>query len=141
MTLDPFGKVLLELRDDAAVSAITDRIRGHEPGPDDAHGPGNYVAFVVIADLGGIRGRRGLPIQYPRVNVRCYADTYTNAKALYLACQDALHDVGPRVHANGLGIYASHDETGGNEGADPVTHQPYIEGVFELITTTTPVAA
>jgi hypothetical protein len=141
MTLDPFGKVLLELRDDAAVEALTDRIRGHEPGPEDAKGPGEYIAFVVVSDLGGFRGRRGLPIQFPRVNVRAYADTYTNAKALYLACQDALHDVGQRVHANGLGIYASHDATGGTEGADPRTHQPYIEGVFELIATTTAVAA
>lgn len=141
MTLDPFGKVLLELRDDLAVALITDRIRGHEPGPDDAKGPGEYVAFVVLSDLGGIRARRGLPLQYPRINVRCYADTYTNAKALYLACQDALHDTGERVHANGLGIYQSHDETGGTEGLDPRTKQPYIEGVFELIATTTAVAA
>lgn len=141
MTLDPFGKVLIELREDAVVSAITDRIRGHEPGPEDAKGPGEFLAFVVVSDLGTIRGRRGLPIQTPRVNVRCYADTYTNAKALYLACSDALHDVRPRVHSNGLGIYASHDETGGSEGSDPQTHQPYVEGVFELIATTTAVAA
>lgn len=140
MTLDPFGKVLLELRDDVTVAGITDRIRGHQPGPDDAKGPGEYVAFVVVSDLGGIRGRRGLPIQYPMVNLRAYADTYSNAKALYLACQDALHDVGPRIHDNGLGFYESHDESGGSEGFDPRTNQPYIEGVFQLIATTTAVA-
>ena len=141
MTLDPFGKVLIELGQDAVVTAITDRIRGHVPGPEDAKGPGEYLAFVVVSDLGAIRGRRGLPIQELVFNVRCYADTYSNAKALYLACQDALHDVGPRIHANGLGIYASHDETGGSEGFDPRTHQPYIEGVFQLIATTSAVAA
>ena len=141
MTLDPFGKVLIELGQDAVVTAITDRIRGHVPGPEDAKGPGEYLPFVVVSDLGAIRGRRGLPIQSPSVNIRCYADNYSNAKALYLACQDALHDVGPRIHANGLGIYASHDATGGSEGSDPRTHQPYIEGVFDFITTTTVVAA
>ena len=141
MTLDPFGKVLIELRDDPIVAAITDRIRGHQPGPDDARGPDDYQAFVVVTDLATIRGRRGLPIQTVRVNVRAYAATGTAAKALYLACSDALHDVGPRIHANGLGIYTSHDETGGEEGSDPKTHQPYVEGVFELIATTSAVAA
>lgn len=148
MTLDPFGKVIVELMNDAVVTSITDRIRGHEPGPADIEGPDGkplesdgYLAFVVVSDLGTLRGRRGLPIQTERVNVRCYGRTYSNAKALFLACSDALHDVGTRVHANGLGIYASHDATGGTEGSDPRTNQPYIEGVFELIATTTAVAA
>lgn len=142
MTLDPFGKVIVELMADATVTAITDRIRGHEPAPGDALGDvDQYLAFVVVSDLGTLRGRRGIPIQTERVNVRCYARTYSNAKALFLACSDALHDVGTRVHANGLGIYASHDATGGTEGFDPRTHQPYLEGVFELIATTTAVAA
>lgn len=141
MSLDPFGKVIVELVEDDTVAAITDRIRGHQAGPDDAKGPGEYVPFVVVTDLGTIRYRRGLPVQVERVNVRAYADNYRNAKALFLACSDALHDTGPRVHANGLGIYRSHDETGGQEGFDPRTKQPFVEGVFELIATTAVVAA
>ncbi len=141
MSLDPFGKALIELRDDPVVAGITDRIRGHEPAPGDANGPGEYQAFVVVTDLGTIRYRRGIPVQVERIDVRCYADNYTNAKALFLACSDALHDVGPRVHSNGLGIYQSHDDTGGQEGSDPRTKQPYVEGVFELIATTAVVAA
>jgi hypothetical protein len=139
--LDAFGKALIEIRDDPFVAAITDRIRGHEPGPDDAKGPGEYVPFVVLSDLGFLRGRRGLPIQTVRINVRAYAATYTAAKALFMACSDAVHDVGPRIHANGLGIYQSHDDTGGSEGYDPRTKQPYVEGVIELIATTSAVAA
>lgn len=136
MTLDPFGKALIDVRDDSGVSAITDRIRGHEPGPEDAKGPGEYLPFVVLTDLPAIRARRGLPIQTVSINLRAYADTYTNAKALYLACADALHDVGPRVHANGLGFYSSHEVSGASEGFDPRTSQPYYEGVFELIAST-----
>lgn len=141
MTLDPFGKALIEIREDAVVSAITDRIRGHEPGPEDAKGPGEYLPFVVLSDLGTIRGRRGLPVQTIRIDCRAYADNYTNAKALFMACADAIHDVGPRIHANGLGIYVSHDDTGGTEGFDPRTRQPYVEGVFEFLATTSAVAA
>ena len=141
MTLDPFGKALIEIRDDTAVALITDRIRGHEPAPGDAKGPGEFVPFVVLTDLGSLRGRRGIPIQTIRINCRAYAATYTAAKALFLACSDAVHDVGPRVHTNGLGIYISHDDTGGDEGFDPRTHQPYVEGVFEFLATTSAVAA
>lgn len=141
MTLDPFGKALIEIRDDPIVAAITDRVRGHEPAPGDALGAGEYIAFVVLSDLGTIRGRRGVPTQVIRINCRAYADNYTNAKALFLACADAIHDTGPRIHANGLGIYQSHDETGGSEGSDPRTKQPYIEGVFEFLATTSAVAA
>lgn len=141
MTLDAFGKALLEIRDSPSVAAITDRVRGHEPGPEDAQGPGEYRAFVVLEDLGSLRLRRGVPVQNQRIGVRAYADTYTNAKALYLACADAIHDEGPRTHANGVGIWTSHDDTGGTEGFDPRTKQPYIEGVFEFLATTTTVAA
>lgn len=138
--IDSFGKALLELRNDSAVAAITDRVRGHEPGPDDAKGPGEYVPFVVLTDLGTIRGRRELPVNNIRINVRAYAATYTAAKVLYLACSDACHDVGPRVHTGSVGFYDSHDDAGGEEGSDPRTKQPYYEGVFEFLATTSAVA-
>ena len=139
-TLDPFGKALLELRTDTTVLAITDRVRGHEPGPADAKGPNEYVPFVVVTDLGTIPGRRGLPVNSLRVNVRAYAATYKDAKTLYLACSDAIHDVGPRVHTASVGFYISHDDTGGEEGFDPRTKQPYYEGTFEFLATTSAVA-
>ena len=131
--IDVFGKALLELLDDPGVAAITDRIRGHQPGPDDAKGPGEYVAFVVVTDLGGPPLPR-TPVQFARLNVRCYGATPQGAKALYVACSNALHHIGPRVHGT-VGLYISHDTTGGAEGQDPRTDQPYIDFVVELIAT------
>lgn len=129
--IDAFGSVLTEFRNDATVAAITDRIRGHYPGPDDAKGPSEYVPFVVLTDLGGIPMRK-VPVQSPRIDVRCYGVTPQGAKALYVACSNAVHDVGPRIHGSVL-IYDSADGTGGDEGADPNTKQPYVEGVIQLV--------
>lgn len=135
---DPFGKLLSELADDVSVAAITDKVRGHRPGPDDAKGPGSYVPFVLLIDLGGPPLRR-VPIQFPRIAVRCYGVTPQGAKALYVACSNAIHDMGPRIHAP-VGFYRSWDATGGAEGSDPDTKQPYVEFVVELIATTAAVA-
>jgi hypothetical protein len=129
--IDYFGSVLTELRNDADVVSITDRIRGHKPGPDDARGDGEYLPFVVLTDLGGPPMRR-VPIQRGLVGLRCYGVTPQGAKALYVACSNALHDVGPRIHGSVL-IYDSADGTGGDEGADPQTKQPYVEGVIEFV--------
>jgi hypothetical protein len=137
--IDVFGKLLNEIADDAIVGAITDRVRGHHPGPGDVQGAGEFVPFVVLQDLGGPPLTR-TPVQTLSVNVRAYGATPQGAKALYVACSNALHHVGPRIHS-GIGIYISHDETGGTEGDDPVTHQPYVEGVFSAIVATAVVAA
>lgn len=140
MAIDAFGKALVELRDDVVVSSITDRIRHAEPGPDDAKGPGEYLPFVVLDDLGSLPMRRGVPVQVQRIGCRAYAATYSAAKALYLACAAAIHDVGPRTVGT-VGYWQSHDDTGGTDGFDPRTKQPYVEGVFEYLATTTPVGA
>jgi hypothetical protein len=136
--IDVFGKVLSELADDAAVAALTDRVRGHVPGPGDAQGPGAYVPFVVLLDLGGPPMRR-VPLQRASIAVRCYGVTPQGAKALYVACSNAVHDIGPRTEGS-IYIYDSADSTGGEEGADPRTKQPYVEFVIELIAATAAVA-
>lgn len=136
--IDYFGAMLGELRNDATVSAITDRIRGHYPGPDDAKGVDEFVPFVVLTDLGGPPMRR-VPIQRGVIGFRCYGVTPQGAKALYVACSNVIHDVGPRIHGTVL-IYDSADGTGGDEGADPRTKQPYVEGVMELVAATLAVA-
>lgn len=136
--IDYFGAVLVELRNDAVVTAITDKVRAHYPGPDDAKGPGEYVPFVVITDLGGTPMRR-VPIQRGLVGLRAYGVTPQGAKALYVACSNVFHDIGPRTHGSVL-IYDSADGTGGSEGADPRTKQPYVEGVIDLVVATLAVA-
>ena len=136
--IDAFGRILDELRDDAGVLAITDRVRGHVPGPNDAKGAGEYVPFVVVIDMGGLPLTK-TPVQFARVTVRAYGVTPQGAKSLYVACSNALHDVGPRLDSS-IGIYRSQDVTGGDEGADPRTKQPYVEGVIDYIVATAAVA-
>lgn len=136
--IDVFPALLAELRDDAAVTSITTRVRAHEPAPGDALGAGNYVPFAVLVDLGGPPHTR-VPIQMPSYLVRCYGVTPQGAKALYVACSNAIHAIGPRLHS-GVGIYVSHDATGGDEGSDPRTSQPYVEFTVALVATTALVA-
>lgn len=144
---DPLGKLIIELRADAAVAAIaganptsTVRVRGFEPGPDDAQGPGQYRAFVVLVNEGGPRFRR-VPVQRPRIAARCYGRNPAEASQLAAAVSDALHFRGPRVHANGLGIYQSWDDTGGEQDKDPDTDQPFVTLFIDLFATTQAVTA
>jgi hypothetical protein len=136
--IDVVGRVIDELRDDPGVAAITTRIRGHLPGPDDARGPGEFVPFVVVIDLGGLPLTK-TPVHFPIVDIRCYGATPQGAKALYVACSNAVHDVGPRIDGP-VGLYRSKDATGGAEGADPRTKQPYVEFTVEYIAATAAVA-
>lgn len=150
---DPLGKLLIEIRDDAAVEAIAGanptstpaRVRGFEPAPKtssydgDAHGSGEYRAFVVLANLGGSRMYR-VPVQRPRILARCYGRTPAEAAELAAAVSDAIHYQGPRVHSNDLGIYASFDETGGEQDQDPDTQQPLVTLFIDLLATTQAVA-
>lgn len=138
--IDPFGTLLLELRDDGAVRALVDgRVRAEEPGPGDAGGHGDYQPFVVLSALASQRMRR-VPVATSRYAVKCYGTTPQNAWEVYGACSDAIHDLGPRLRSNGVGIYISWDDTGGTADRDPVTHQPLVEAVIELIAATQAVA-
>lgn len=138
--LDPLGKLLIEIRDDATVDAIVDgRVRGFEPAPGDAKGAGHYQPFVVIVALGGNRWDR-MPTRRATYAVRCYGIDPVGAMALYGACSDAIHHIGPRLYANGQGIYISRENTGGNASKDPDTAQPYVDFVIELLAATQAVA-
>lgn len=151
---DVLGKVLIEIRQDPAVVAIAGanptstpaRVRGFEPAPQtdsyagDAQGSGSYRAFVVLVNQGGSRMHR-VPVQHPRLVARCYGRTPTEAAALAVAVSDSIHYQGPRVHANGLGIYASFDDQGGEQDRDPDTQQPYVPIFIDLLATTQAVAS
>lgn len=133
---DALPKLLLELRDDSAVAAIVDeRVRSPEPGPGDAQGPGEYKAFVVLVQLDAPRYSR-IPVQRPQIAVRCYGRTHQEAAALRWACSNAIHDIGPRVHTNGLGIYSSMDTSGGGQETDPDTKQPLQVFLVDVFATT-----
>ncbi len=133
---DALPKILIELRDDIEVDAIVDgRVRGFEPAPGDAQGPGSYKAFVCVVQLDAPRLGR-IPVQRPRIAVKCYGRTPQEAAALRWACSNAIHNVGPRTYANGLGTYISMDDGGGEQEKDPDTAQPYQTFVVDLFATT-----
>ena len=146
---DPLGKVLTEIRDDAGVAAIagvnpsgTARVRGFEPAPSDVHAGNStdpYRAFVVLVNEGGSRLKR-VPVQRPRILARCYGRTPAEAAQLAAAVSDSIHGQGPRVFANGLGIYLSNDDAGGEQDKDPDTNQPFVTIFIDLFATTQAVA-
>jgi hypothetical protein len=146
--LDPFGKVLTEIRDAPAVAALTDRVRGGEAAPDanrsgvptpgDIRQPRSWVRFVVLSRLGVLRWRQ-VPVQTLRIGARCYGTSFEDATRLYGAVSDAIHEIGPRLASSGLGIFVTADETGGASGKDPDNGQPYESMVISVIATTQPV--
>lgn len=137
--IDLTGKLLIELRDDLEVDAIVDgRVRGFEPAPGDIQPKGSYKAFVVIVALDTVRMMRS-PVQRATFAIRCYGATPQGAMALYGACSDAIHNIGPRLHSD-TGIYISADTTGGTAEKDPDSQQPYVTFIAELIAPTQVVA-
>lgn len=136
--IDPFGKLLVEIRE-ALAEDWTDRVRGGQPAPgdsfvttDETTGRKTYGnRFVVLVRL-SVDRMRTIPLQTVRVGYRAYGFTFQDAAAMVGALSDAIHNVGPRIGASGVAIYTSAD-LGGSASEDPVTGQPFEDGVIELI--------
>lgn len=132
--IDPTGTLISELR---AANIAGGLVRGGEPKgksatyEGDALGPGSYKRFVVLVKLGHQRLHR-TPMAIFRIGVRAYAPTFQDAADLYGDISDALDNAGPRLSASGVAIYQSLDDTGGSAQKDPVTGQPYEDGVIEV---------
>lgn len=140
--LDPLGAILTELRDDGAVDALVQgRVRGGEPAPNDGAKP--FKRFIVLTRLDAVpfRTLNDMVVQDVQLGFRCYGSTYQDAAQLTGAVIDALHLVGPRLKASGLGIYITRITGGGSATKDPDTGQPYETGVISLFATTQVVAA
>jgi hypothetical protein len=129
---DPMGAVISELR---TANIASGRVRGNEPAGATANYEGDaskpYKRFVVIVDLGGPRFHR-TPLQILRYALRCYGATYQDARDLYGECSDVLDNAGPRYSATDIAIHQTLDDSGGSAQKDPVTGQPYYEGIFEV---------
>jgi len=150
MIPDALPKILIEIREDAGVIAIAGenphvtkaRVRPFEPGPGDEQAGNDlapYRAFVVLVQLDAPRMAR-VPVQRPRIAARCYGRTHAEAAALRWAVSNSIHMIGPRIHANGLGIYLSKDESGGEQEKDVDTQQPFQTIFIDLFATTQAVA-
>lgn len=144
----PIGKLIVDIRSDADVAAIvgqnptvtTPRVRSPEPGPGDAQPAGSYRAFVVLVNLGGPFWRT-VPIHRPRIAVKCFGRTQQEADALASAVYHAVHWARPRMHGNGLGIFNSRIDSGGEQDKDPDTQQPFATVYIDPIVTTLAVTA
>lgn len=155
--VDPIGGVIADLRADPDIQDLVGndecgfrRVRGGEalgagecangtPRSADGLGPGFYRAFIVVAALDDPPLGR-VPVQRAVYSVACYGSTYQNARAVWGAVVKALHIVGERVKSNGLGIYISAIDTGGEQDKDPDTGQPLIRGTIRVIAATQVIA-
>lgn len=132
--MSPLAAAIAELRADAAVSAITARIRGVEPGAGDALGPGEYQAFVVLSVIDApYIGRSG--VRDATIAIAAYADGWPEAEALYQACEAVFRDRSARTVGT-VGVYHSQVVSGGAPDRDPDTHQPLFRGIVSYPTTT-----
>lgn len=127
--IDPTGAIIRELQ---VANLASGRVRGFEPAPDDALGPGHFKRFVVITRLPGPAREHRAPFQYVVLGVRAYGATAQDAVALYGELSDALDNIGPRLSSAGLPIYNTLDDTSAGTIRDPDTKQPYAEGVFSV---------
>lgn len=144
--VDPTPALVAELRAIPAVEDIVGaRVRTDEPHgatasyTGDALGPGEYRAFLVVSHL-SLPADRRVPVMRASYGLRCYGRTKEEATALFLAVAGGLHDLGPRLHTDGTGIYSS-AVTGGAKERDPKTNQPVVSGVIELTASTMVVTA
>lgn len=130
--LDPMGALITELRADSDVAALVSaRVRGFEPAPGDALGPGSYQAFIVLTAL-SVPPHPRVPITFAEYGARCYGATPQGAWAVWGAVVKALHQVGDRTKSNGLLIYRTFVLTGGSQDRDPDTQQPVVTGSIRL---------
>lgn len=129
--IDPTGFLLITIRDDSAVAALTTRVRGGEPAPGDAIGP-PYQRFIVLSQLGRTREKR-VPIQEVRFIAKAYGLTHQDATALAGAVSDAVHGIGPIRNASGVVMFQAFDDGGEGSTADPDTGQPHADVVISVI--------
>jgi hypothetical protein len=128
--IDPTGSVIATLR---TANVASQRVRGGEPAPGDALGPGRYQRFVVLVRL-GVQRILQTAAQEVRIGYRAYGATFQDAADLAGDIGDALHLIGGRSASSGW-IYQSIEETSGAATKDPDTGQPYESGVIVLIAT------
>lgn len=132
----PFlGPLIVELRTDPDLRVLVGtRVRGQEPAAGDVQPKGSWQRFVVLVILDA-PPHPSLPITFAEVAVRCYGADPTDAWNVWAALVKAVHAVGPRVKASGLGIYRSAVLTGGTQDTDPDTNQPLVTGTIQVIAT------
>lgn len=91
--------------------------------PEDFH---NSEPALVLFCRSGIAHRK-VPVFTPSYQIACYGGSpyAADAKAVYLALHDVLHEVSMESTASGM-LMSAHEEIMGQELIDPDTDWPYI---------------
>ncbi len=127
------GKVIVDLREDAAVAAIAgNRVYGRTPPEGD---PAYEAPYVLVRRLGPIRRFPRAAYYTGRLLIDCVgrADVPTGvaeATTLYGAVSDALHAKGYRQSAGGVALFSSYEELGGQAIEDPDTREPVERSIY-----------
>lgn len=116
--IDVLGKILVEVRDDPTVAAITTRVRGEEIKK------GDIPPMVIIRTFPIVRSA-DLPYARHQFLIQCFGKDFPQARELMGAVSNVLHDVGPRQSSAGKAIYRSQEETSGSAQTDPDTQWPF----------------
>ena len=124
--VDVTGKVIVELRSNAAVFAIAgNRVGGRTSS---AGWSGN--AYVLVERIGPIRRFPRASFFRGRLSVTAFGRTDQEAAALYGAISDVLAGRGPRQSAGGVALYRSEEEVGGQAVLDPDNDQPAERSIY-----------
>lgn len=129
--VDLTGVAVVEVRDAAAVAAITPRVRGGELAGDDAP-PAVAISALGIgySPFGQTRRAR---LQEAMFAAKCYGGTRIQAAQLGNAVAGAIEVRGPRKDASGRLVYLSLVESAGTVELDPDTRWPFSTVIFSLI--------
>ena len=133
VAVDPMPLVLSVLTTSPAVTAIVGtRVHG-ESLPANAAKDGTiqnfYQPAIVVASSGGLVDGYTLALGYPRLQVRCYAPSRAQARALWFVVLGLLH--GQHYQGHGAGLVAELN-AGPNVLVEPGNGTPRCDGYFSL---------
>lgn len=131
MTVDLLGKAVTEIRDNAAVAAITPRVRGGELFDDDA--PPAVVIRGLSNNFSPFGRTRRARLQSPTLVALCYGLDRQKADELANAVTSAVNLKGPRRDASGRLVHLSLVDSHGPTDLDPATRWPLRTVLFRMI--------
>ena len=137
--IDPTGRIIVRIRDDAVVAAITPRVRGGEKLA------GWAAPFVVIRRISSVPwigdpGTETAGVQTVRYTALCYAARVENGDELAFrlagAVSDAINNHGLLafpVSAGRAAIYRLQEDSIGPSLRDELTGEPYVPVQFSAL--------
>lgn len=133
VAVDPLPLLLSVLTASPAVTALVGtRVYGESMPADPQMSDvvqGLYAPAVVVASSGGLMDDYVTPFSLPRIQVRCYAPSRTQARALWFLVLGLLHH--QRLRGHGISL-AAELNAGPNVLTEPGNGTPRVDGYFTL---------